>query len=312
MTVHLPKHKSDQSMKIFRAYQGKKDAELMTRLMLQDFAENRDMRPFDILLKGILKKATARNSLIMGNSGYIRIFNDHEFGFLKFDLEKNKRNEKYIGLLKERLADICLHSNKKLRAMLLNDTGWKHQLVKQLGFSLIRYFFEMERTKLEKQWGKINFNTEGLVLEPFSAKLNLRDFNGCFNNVYADSFEHTSTSIKEWKDDIAEGAINSNTLFVLKNNRDKIVGFLILSNYLHDKQGHRYGFIEEIGVKDNYRGRGLGARLLKYGVGRLQSAYGQKHVRLHVDGENKYKALEIYKNNGFVVKNISTEYQHPF
>lgn len=310
MTVSLIKHKNEPSVKIFRPYRGITDAELMARLVVQDLAENGGQTPFDIILKGILKKATSRNSLIMENSGYIRIFNDHQFGFLRFDLEKNKRNEKNIGALKEKLKDICIRSNKKLRVMLMNSKGWKHGLVKELGFSPIRYFFEMERTKLEKQWYKINFDSEGLILEPFSSKMNLKDFNDCFNKVYADSFEHTPVSIKEWKNDITEGVISSDTFFALKDTLSRIVGFLILSNYLHDKQGHKYGFIEEIGVTDRYRGRGIGTRLLKYGVGRLQSTYQQKYVRLHVDGENRYKALNIYKNNGFVIKSMSTEYQY--
>jgi ribosomal protein S18 acetylase RimI-like enzyme len=309
MTASLSQDNDDKSVKSFRAYRGNKDAELMARLMLQDLIENGDSRPVDALLKGILKKATPKNSLILENSGYIRIFDEQQYGFLRFDLDKNKRDKKYKTILKEQIKYFCLQSNKKLRAILLNDKGWKHNLIKQLGFTPIRYFFEMERASLEKQWYKIDFSPERLTMEAFSNELDLQDFNDCFNRVYADSFEHVPTRLKEWKDYIAQGAISGNTLFVLKNNRKAIVGFLILSHYLHDKRGHKYGFIEEIGVKNNYQGRGIGTRLLNYGVGRLQSTYNQKYVRLHVDGENRYNALDIYKKNGFVVKSTSIEYQ---
>ncbi|MDO9391914.1 MAG: N-acetyltransferase [bacterium] len=297
-------------MKPFRPYQGEKDAVLMTRLMVQDIAGSVDRRTFGDYLKGILKKANSRNTLIMESCGYIRIFNDHEFGFLRFDLEKTKRSGIAACALKEKLKEVCHRSRKNLRIMLRDDKGWKHVLVKQLGFSPIRYFFEMERTRIEKQWDMIDFHAERLVLEPYSPKLDIRDFNRCFNAVYADSFEHEPASVKEWKEDIAEGELNGNTFFVLKNNTNKTVGFLILSHYLHHQQGHKYGFIEEIGVIDAYRGRGIGTRLLKYGVGCLQSDYKQRHVRLHVDGENRYKALEIYKKEGFSVKSMNIEYQY--
>jgi ribosomal protein S18 acetylase RimI-like enzyme len=297
-------------MKPFRPYQGTKDAQLMTRLMVQDIAGNVDRKTFDGYFQGISKKANSRNSLIMGNYGYIRVFNDREYGFLRFDLGKSRRKENEIRALKERLEEVCNHSHKKLRIMLLNDKGWKHSLVKQLGFLPLRYFFEMERTRLEKQWTKISFAPEGLAFEPFSSIIDLRDFNRCYNAVFADGFEHTPVSVKGWKEDAAEGKLNSKTFFVLKNRADKIVGFLILSHHLHGKQGHKYSFIEEIGVKDAYRCRGIGTRLLKYGVGRLQSDHKLKHVRLHVDGKNRYKALEIYKKEGFSVKSMNIEYQY--
>lgn len=295
----------------FRAYRGPADAKIMAKLMQCDFTENDDHRPFSVLYQGIENKANGRNALILDKHGYIRLFAEGKYCFLRFDLEKSKRTKDNIKLFLQQIQHISCRSNKNIRAVLLGDSGWKHRLLQALDFTQVRYFFEMERTKKVISWDDKGLQRHGLRLEGFTPDLDIKQFNRCYNKVFANDFEHTPTSCADWKGDIKNGEITKDTLFLIKERRDDIVGFLILSHYLHRQGSRRFGFIEDLGIKRQYRGKGLGTVLLQYGVKKLQETHHVRPVRLHVDTENESNALQLYRKNGFEPVRKTIEYQYP-
>ena len=55
-------------------------------------------------------------------------------------------------------------------------------------------------------------------------------------------------------------------------------------------------WIEDLYVKDEYRGRGIGSRFLRF----IEGKYPDAVLRLEVEAENE-RALHVYKSGGFDV-----------
>ncbi len=70
------------------------------------------------------------------------------------------------------------------------------------------------------------------------------------------------------------------------------------------------GWIEEVGVRMPWRGRGLGALLLRYAFARLTEA-GLDEVRLNVDAENATGATRLYERVGMRVRREWLVYEKP-
>lgn len=78
---------------------------------------------------------------------------------------------------------------------------------------------------------------------------------------------------------------------------DQMVGFCRTLELPGD-DGRRRGEIGVIGLLPDWRGRGLGRQLLRWGVARLRSL-GLDQVELTVEARNE-RALELYRREGFV------------
>ncbi len=63
------------------------------------------------------------------------------------------------------------------------------------------------------------------------------------------------------------------------------------------RRRHRRGEIAVVGLLPEWRGRGLGRQLLRWGVGYLRAA-GFGEIELSVEARNA-RALELYRQEGF-------------
>jgi ribosomal protein S18 acetylase RimI-like enzyme len=70
------------------------------------------------------------------------------------------------------------------------------------------------------------------------------------------------------------------------------------------------GWIEEVGVRQPWRGRGLGALLLRHAFAHLAEA-GLHEARLNVDAENATGATRLYERVGMRVRREWLVYEKP-
>lgn len=88
------------------------------------------------------------------------------------------------------------------------------------------------------------------------------------------------------------------------------VGFLIIEidRQENEKLGVRRGWVNDIGVLKEHRGRGIGTRLLLHTLERLQ-ALGMEAAVLSVDDQNVTCARRVYERVGFRVVRCYTSFE---
>lgn len=77
-------------------------------------------------------------------------------------------------------------------------------------------------------------------------------------------------------------------------NGEEIQGYAMLAKSFSTEFGKPCIWIEDLYVKDGYRGRGIGSRFLRF----IEGKYPDAVLRLEVEAENE-RALRVYKSCGF-------------
>ena len=106
-------------------------------------------------------------------------------------------------------------------------------------------------------------------------------------------------------EDRLKGLLEKNGIYVAKIE-EKIVGYIIIDIKEKNNNFMRYRKLLEIDtlcVDENYRGKGIGTKLLKFAqdLGRKNNC---TDIYLTVNPENE-NAIKVYENFGMKVKNIS-------
>ena len=77
-------------------------------------------------------------------------------------------------------------------------------------------------------------------------------------------------------------------------NGDEIQGYAMLAKSFSTEFGKPCIWIEDLYVKDDYRGQGIGSRFLRFIEGRYPDAV----LRLEIEAENE-RALHVYQSCGY-------------
>lgn len=112
---------------------------------------------------------------------------------------------------------------------------------------------------------------------------------------YSSNAVATNGSEEIFKSDI-DACVSDNPYlegYVFDNNGD-IVGYGMLAKSFSTEYGKACIWIEDIYLKEEYRGQGLGSEFFRF----IESKYENCIFRLEVEEENE-RALRAYKKNGF-------------
>ncbi|MFU8652882.1 GNAT family N-acetyltransferase [Methanotorris formicicus] len=90
-------------------------------------------------------------------------------------------------------------------------------------------------------------------------------------------------------------------IFVARYN-DKVVGMCSIQTLISTAEGGKVGILEDLVVDENFRGMGVGSKLLLE-VERYCKENGLLRLSLLADKDNK-KALEFYKSRGWKFTNL--------
>ncbi|MBX3056142.1 MAG: GNAT family N-acetyltransferase [Anaerolineae bacterium] len=171
-------------------------------------------------------------------------------------------------------------------------------LFTQQGFRPTRYFYRMQRD-LHQPIPDVSL-PEGLQLRPWQTELDNATrlaFNDSFQDHYGffpvnEEIWHVGFSGKpEFRGDLTRLALD---------DADNVIGFCLCSVSVgrNEQTGWNEGILEDIGVIQGWRKKGIASALIVAAMRALKEA-GLDKAALGVDTENPTGALRLYENLGF-------------
>lgn len=183
------------------------------------------------------------------------------------------------------------------------------QLFEKLGFTLIRHGLTME----------IEMNDEpaaatwpaGIALQPFDESL-AADVYRAHDEAFSDHFGHVDEPFEagfaRFKHmHMEDKQAYDPTLWFVAMDGDQVAGYSICRINRQDEDKSE-GWVNILGVRRNWRKRGLGMALLQHSFSEFYKR-GLRVAGLSVDASNLTGALELYKRAGMHIKHQYDRYE---
>ncbi|MGV2485235.1 UNVERIFIED_CONTAM: GNAT family N-acetyltransferase [Bacillus mycoides] len=100
--------------------------------------------------------------------------------------------------------------------------------------------------------------------------------------------------------EITKPLVEKGAYYIVTKEENKVVGWILIGENVDYFSREKLGFIYELYVFLEYRGRGLSRKLMKAGIKELQEKYSE--IRLNVFTGNFAK--EMYEDFGFVERQV--------
>ncbi|MEK7016891.1 GNAT family N-acetyltransferase [Bacillus sp. FSL R9-9410] len=100
--------------------------------------------------------------------------------------------------------------------------------------------------------------------------------------------------------EITKPLVEKGAYYIVTKEENKVVGWILIGENVDYFSREKLGFIYELYVFSEYRGRGLSRKLMKAGIKELQEKYSE--IRLNVFAGNFAK--EMYEDFGFVERQV--------
>lgn len=177
-------------------------------------------------------------------------------------------------------------------------------LFRQMGYSVIRYFFHMECTLREN--GELVELPEpvyppGIVVRSMAERPDLRAVWQATDEAFCDHWGHTETTLEEWEHWMTAPDYRAEQwLIAWDAEKDEVAGVCLngADPDHNERVGRQEGWVHVLAVRRPYRRQGLGRALLLAGMAGLQQE-GLVYAMLGVDTENLTGALRLYEGAGF-------------
>jgi mycothiol synthase len=173
-------------------------------------------------------------------------------------------------------------------------------LFDRLGFRETRHFYTM--------WIDLDRPPEPPVWPPEIAvstfrREDARDFKAALDEAFAEEWGHHSMSFEEWKQRRVEAPDADHSLWFVARDGDQVAGVL-----RGEPKRHGGGFVAALGVRKQWRRRGVGLALLRHAFCEFHRR-GLPHVSLGVDAENPTGATRLYERAGMRVEKEDVVYE---
>ena len=161
------------------------------------------------------------------------------------------------------------------------------------GYREVRRFWEMT-IELGNDPPPEPLLPEGFRIESFSSEL-ARAFHGALEEAFAEHWEYQPEPFEEWWErQVARPDHDPSLWFVVRTGED------VAAATRNDPERSGGGWIGALGVRADWRGRGLAKALLLRSFREFHRR-GQRRVGLGVDSENATGATKLYESVGMVV-----------
>jgi len=161
------------------------------------------------------------------------------------------------------------------------------------GYREVRRFWEMT-IELGNDPPPEPLLPEGFRIESFSSEL-ARAFHGALEEAFAEHWEYQPEPFEEWWErQVARPDHDPSLWFVVRTGED------VAAATRNDPERSGGGWIGALGVRADWRGRGLAKALLLRSFREFHQR-GQRRVGLGVDSENATGATKLYESVGMVV-----------
>lgn len=179
-------------------------------------------------------------------------------------------------------AVLHLHLNVRptLDTALLEDRGWK----------TVRRYQVMTRPLGPDD--RAPGLPAGVTLRDCTAEADHRIAHALVEETFAEHFDHHPRTYEQWVADTGGDTRDRSLMWIAHVEGEGDAAVLLTRN---DKDS--MGWIGNLGVRRELRGRGLGGHLLRHAFGTF-AALGRDTVGLAVDTRNESKALALYEAHG--------------
>jgi len=169
--------------------------------------------------------------------------------------------------------------------------------IEKAGLHQVRKYWTMRNHDPDRKYPKL---PEGVKIRRADVEKEKATWHFLFMDSFSDHYGFQQKSFQEWLKKQNDAVLQDpNGVFFLEEN-SLPVGFLVCTNHRADHQG---GFIDKLGVRKNFRGRGYGELLLRHGCA-YSKERGFRDVALGVDTGNGTGAVALYEKVGFRPMNV--------
>jgi mycothiol synthase len=190
----------------------------------------------------------------------------------------------------ERLAALAVG---RIHAVTLVPDVAAGPLLSRRGYREVRRFLEMT-IELGDEPPPDPVLREDLRLEPFSSEL-AHAFHAALEESFAEHWDHRPSSFEEWwKRQLQQPDHDPSLWFLVRTDEE------VVAATRNDPERSGGGWIGAIGVRPEWRGRGLAKALLLHSFREFHRR-GMRRVGLGVDSENATGATKLYESVGMVV-----------
>ena len=138
---------------------------------------------------------------------------------------------------------------------------------------------------------------EGIVLCPFQIERDAHAVHEATNEFFRDNWGFVALPFDVWRYYNMSSQMDE-SLWLVAMAGEQIVGLCLCRPWGESEPG--LGWVEPLGVRSDWRKRGLGSALLRHGLQRLQER-GFTVGGLEVDSENQTNAVALYERAGMHV-----------
>ncbi|MCA1294332.1 GNAT family N-acetyltransferase [Paenibacillus sp. alder61] len=107
---------------------------------------------------------------------------------------------------------------------------------------------------------------------------------------------------------LVEPLLERGRYYLIAAEKDNLMGWILIGSIKDQFTDEMIGFIYELYVTQEYRGKGISKHLMKSAIEHLQSE-GYPEIRLGVFADNH--AVRLYKQMGFSERNITMSLRMP-
>lgn len=177
------------------------------------------------------------------------------------------------------------------------DYGWKRTLVERRGWVYTRSYYRME-TVFDGA-PDVPPAPQGIVIRPYNPETELEAVVQTFIDSFRDHYGFVARSLEveleNYRHHFLGDPLYDPSLWYVAMDGDQMAGICICRSEDYEKP--EFGFVNELGVRREWRKRGLGTILLKTAFAEFHRR-GQKGAALGVDASSLTGALKIYERAG--------------
>ncbi|MCF3119092.1 GNAT family N-acetyltransferase [Streptomyces arenae] len=231
-------------------------------------------------------------ALLWDDSGGERIDVDH------YVLPGHLRGALYLFDLMERRAAERAAANGAARAVVhlhLNTAPTMDlPALRARGWRTVRRYHVMER-HLDPAADPLPAPPAGVTLRTCLAEEDRRRAHALLQECFTDHFDHQPRSYAQWLGDIDGEHVDWSLIWLAH-----VEGFGDAAVLRTHNDRPSTGWVGNLGVRAELRGRGLGGHLLRHAFGHY-AALGRDRIGLGVDTDNSSGALALYERHGMTL-----------
>lgn len=168
------------------------------------------------------------------------------------------------------------------------------EALRAAGYAPVRASWDM-RIELDDEPPPASEWPGGMAVRPIRAPEEEHAIYELDNEVFEDAWDFRQTAYENWRRWTVESPRYDPSLWFVAEADGEPAGILLCGPHRSGDPSH--GWVDTLGVRKPWRGRGLGSALLRHGFRELH-ARGMRRVELDVDTENTSGAVRLYERVG--------------